>query len=80
MWPRGHPHSRFSLAKRLDPTSEKNPQNFLTRQALVQQPPNDLQQGLQLVEVGPGHTVLPVGMGDGTATRKRGEWRIGIIL
>jgi hypothetical protein len=32
------------------------------------------------MEVGPGHTVLPVGMGDGAATRKLREHHVIIIL
>jgi hypothetical protein len=34
---------------------------------------------LKLVELSPSRTVLSVGMGDGTATRRHGEWHVSIV-
>jgi hypothetical protein len=66
--------------KWLNPAARKSPQNFLTRQSPLQQSLEDLQQGLHPVEVSPSHTILPVGMGDGMATRKHRERCVGVIL
>jgi hypothetical protein len=65
--------------KRLNPAIEKSLQKVLARQSPLQQWPNDLQQGFQPVEVSPSHTVLLVGMGDGTATHKHGERCVSIV-
>jgi hypothetical protein len=35
-WPQRHPHNRFSLVKRLNPTAEGSLQNVLARQPLLQ--------------------------------------------
>jgi hypothetical protein len=64
-WSRRHRHSYLSLAKRLNPLAEESLQNLLAYQSLFQYPSDDLQHGLQLGEVGPGQSMLPVGMGDG---------------
>jgi hypothetical protein len=65
--------------KWLDPATEKGLKNFLAHQSPLQQSPNNLSQGLQLVDVCLSHTIHPVGMRDGMATHKRGEQRIGVI-
>jgi hypothetical protein len=52
-WPRRHLHNRLSLTKRSNPAAEKTPQNFYARQSPLQQSSDDLQQGLQHVEVSP---------------------------
>jgi hypothetical protein len=62
-----------------NPMAEKSPQNFRARQSPLQQSTNDLQQGLEPVEISLNNTILLVGMGDGTATHKHGEWRIGVV-
>jgi hypothetical protein len=73
-WPQRHLHIRLSLTNQWNSAAEKSPQNFRTHQSL-----DDLQQGLQHVEVSPSHTILLAGMGDGTATQKHGEKRVGIV-
>jgi hypothetical protein len=78
-WPRLHPYGHFSPTLQLDPTAGKGPQDLRTRQSPSQQSTNDLLQGLQPVEVRLGHTIPPVGLGDGVATRERGERCVGII-
>jgi hypothetical protein len=59
--------------------AERSPQNFRANKSPLQQSPDDLQQGLQHVDVSSSHTELLVGMGDGTANHKRGVQRVGII-
>jgi hypothetical protein len=65
--------------KRLNPVVEKHPQNFHVSESPLEQSPDDLQQGLQPMQVSSSHIELPVGMGDGMVTRKGGEQRVGVI-
>jgi hypothetical protein len=53
--------------------------NINTHQSPLQQSLDDLQLGLQPMEVSLNHTILPVGMGDGTATQKCGERGISVV-
>jgi hypothetical protein len=57
-WPRRHLHGCLSLTKRSKPVAEKSPHNFHTRQSPLQQSLEDLQQGLQPVEVSLSQTIL----------------------
>jgi hypothetical protein len=78
-WHRRYLHGRLSLTKRLNHAAKKSPLNFRARQSPLQQSLIDLRQGLQLVELSPSRTVLSVGMGDGTATRRHGEWHVSTV-
>jgi hypothetical protein len=65
--------------KQSNPAAKKSPQNFRAHQSPLQQSPHNLQQGLQPMMVSPSHTIVLVGLGDGTTTSKQGERRISVV-
>jgi hypothetical protein len=63
----------------LKSAARKGLQKVHARQPTAQQLLNDLTQGLQPTEVSPGHSILPVGLGDGATSREHEEQHIDVV-